>query len=200
MFSFPFPTPKVGKLIFHSHSQSHNLVIIFFISISNPKYWENAGPFPIHDPKCEKVIPAHVCSTDILKSIDLNPHHQEVRQRGPWRGKKGHGCLYRRPWHSGVIKRNYQAILKGALYNRSGEEEKNSVYLSVYLYERDQPISRRVLSLFVKKNPIVKKKFWHPINLLPKNHVDHSFQNCYDTWCQNCMVWSSGGCLCPETA
>ena len=25
------------------------------------------------------------------------------------------------------------------------------------------------------------------------NGVGHSFPNCIDTWCQKCMVWSSGG-------
>ena len=39
-----------------------------------------------------------------------------------------------------------------------------------------------------------------PTPKLGPNRVDHSFQNCFDTGCQNCMVWSSGGCLCPETA
>ena len=36
--------------------------------------------------------------------------------------------------------------------------------------------------------------WWHP------TRCHHSFENCLDTWCQNFMVWSSGGCLCPEMA
>ena len=59
MLSFPFLIPKVGNLNFHSHSQSQNLGIIFFIPTPNPKNWEKAGPFPIPNPKFEKVFPAH---------------------------------------------------------------------------------------------------------------------------------------------
>ena len=40
------------------------------------------------------------------------------------------------------------------------------------------------------------------LNLVPKKTVSfiHSCQNYFDTWCHNCMVWSSFDCLCPETA
>ena len=60
-FSFPFPIKKVGNLIFHSHSPSQKLEIIFCIPIPNPKCWEEALPFPIPNTKCAKVIPAHAC-------------------------------------------------------------------------------------------------------------------------------------------
>ena len=49
-----------------------------------------------------------------------------------------------------------------------------------------------------KKTPTVNKKFLPPLNLVPKNRVDHSFQNCCDTWSPNWMVWLLGGCLCQQ--
>ena len=92
MFSFPFPIPKVGNLIFHSHSQSQNLRIIFFIPIPNPKNWEKAGPFVIPNPKCQK---SHSCSClpstteeelfmkspqEQFESIDLLEEGESVRE------------------------------------------------------------------------------------------------------------------------
>ena len=35
-------------------------------------------------------------------------------------------------------------------------------------------------SLLLQKPPTVIKKFRPPLNLVPKNRVDHSFQNCFD--------------------
>ena len=80
---FSFPIPKVGNLIFHYHSQSQNLEIIYFFPIPNPKNWEMAGPFPIPNPKCEKVIPAHAWQhieleknihTSIITFLNLKPN------------------------------------------------------------------------------------------------------------------------------
>ena len=84
MFSFPFPIAKVGNLIFHSHSQSQNLRIIFFIPIPNPKNLEKAGPFPIPNPKCEKLIPAHAWQGMYWNNVLLPVWFQKTSYNGDY--------------------------------------------------------------------------------------------------------------------
>ena len=43
-----------------------------------------------------------------------------------------------------------------------------------------------------KNLPLLIKKTLTPLKLVPKNRVNHSFQNCFDISCQHCMVWSLG--------
>ena len=73
------------------------------------------------------------------------------------------------------------------------------LYINIHLYTKGTSQSAPEYSLSLKKLPTIIKILTPP-SLVPKNRVDHSFQNCFDTWCPNCMVWSSDGCLCPETA
>ena len=54
--------------------------------------------------------------------------------------------------------------------------------------------------LFKKKPPTVNKQIMTPPKLRPKKYVGCSFQNYFDTWCQNCTVWLSSVCLCQQMA
>ena len=36
------------------------------------------------------------------------------------------------------------------------------------------------------------------LKLVTKTCVFHSFQNCINTWCKNCVIWLSDGCLCQN--
>ena len=50
-FSFPFPIPKVGNWIFHSHSKSQNLLVGYLIPNPNLKSLELDFSFPLPIPK-----------------------------------------------------------------------------------------------------------------------------------------------------
>ena len=50
-------------------------------------------------------------------------------------------------------------------------------------------------SLFLKKLPNQNTKFWPPQSWSQENHFVKSFQNCNNTLCENCMVWSSTNSL-----
>ena len=74
-----------------------------------------------------------------------------------------------------------------------------SQLFSIHLWEGPASQPHSTISCWKNLPPLIKNS--DPPNLGPKKkHIDHSFQNCFDIWCQNCMVWSSGGYLCPETA
>ena len=73
--------------------------------------------------------------------------------------------------------------------------------LSRKKFLREGPASQPQSTLSCWKNfPLLIKNSDPPFSWSQKNRVDHSFQNCFYTWCQNYMVWLSGGCLCPEAA
>ena len=64
--------------------------------------------------------------------------------------------------------------------------------------EEVQPVSPRILSL-VEKTSHSKQKILTTLKLRLTKRANPSFQNCFDTWCHNCTVYLSGGCLCPQT-
>ena len=57
--------------------------------------------------------------------------------------------------------------------------------------EKVQQVIPRVIFLVKKNLPQYFKKLT-TLKLVPKNRVGHRFQNCFDTWCQNLLVWLSG--------
>ena len=84
------------------------------------------------------------------------------------------------------------------IVGHSSQREQSRFFQPFSIWEGPASQPQSTLSQCKNLPPLLKNS--DPPKLGPKNRVDHSFQNCLDTWCQNCMVLSSGGCLCPETA
>ena len=66
-----FPFPKVGNGIFHSHSRSRKLGIIFFVPV--PESWESYFSFPFSFPKFGNGLSNSCSRSQSLKVIPTHP-------------------------------------------------------------------------------------------------------------------------------